>query len=84
MSLQCSSVIRFALANVLINETLQEVDPEERYTLAENIADGLKEESQEAFDDLLHRYRDEVNAYIQSDEIDPYLRREMDNETVSE
>lgn len=45
MSVQDSNVIRFALANILINETLQEVDPEERYTLAENIADGLKEES---------------------------------------
>lgn len=84
MSVQDSNVIRFALANILINETFQEVDPEERYTLAENIADGLKEESQEAFDDLLHRYKDEVNAYIQSDEIDPYLRRGMDDETVRE
>lgn len=84
MSVQDSNVIRFALANILINETFQEVDPEERYTLAENIADGLKEESQEAFDDLLHRYRDEVNTYIQSDEIDPYLRRGMDDETVRE
>jgi hypothetical protein len=84
MSVQDSNVIRFALANILINETFQEVDPEERYTLAENIADGLKEESQEAFDDLLHRYKDEVNAYIQSDEIDPYLRRGMDDETVGE
>lgn len=84
MSVQDSNVIRFALANILINETFQEVDPEERYTLAENIADGLKEESQEAFDDLLHRYKDEVNAYIQSDEINPYLRRGMDDETVRE
>lgn len=84
MSVQDSNVIRFALANILINETFQEVDPEERYTLAENIADGLKEESQEAFDDLLHRYKDEVNAYIQSDEIDPYLRRGMGDETVGE
>lgn len=82
MSVQDSNVIRFALANILINETFQEVDPEERYTLAENIADGLKEESEEAFNDILHRYKDEVNAYIQSDEIDPYLRRGMDDEPI--
>ena len=38
MSLQCSSVIRFALANILINETLQEVDPEDVFMYAVQFA----------------------------------------------